>query len=262
MSKILKNNTASPQLVSDVGVTVAASSQYTIPAQDYLLWAASSNVITKIGDSTFTVNDGSVDLSISDGTDLIKGLWPKKVRLEGATDSTLIGNVGDAIKITGEIELQPSPGTIPSVGKKLRYADMRVAEGGVARNTSVTNAAWTQVFAFSGMGIMTSAMLNFEVKDDWLIRAVVDGEEVFGSAGLSTNDLISDSAYDLDAAGSPISPNEGNFGLSLEEHNRFVWVCPAGFPIRFETSVAWYARRAPGAAAKLIRGGLFILTKE
>lgn len=76
MSKILKNNTASPVDVTDTGVTVPASGQYTIPPQDYPLWAASSDVITVVGDSTLTVNDGSSDLTISDGIDLIKGLFP------------------------------------------------------------------------------------------------------------------------------------------------------------------------------------------
>ena len=40
MAKILKNQTGSPIALSDVGITVPASpSTYTIPAQDYLLWA-------------------------------------------------------------------------------------------------------------------------------------------------------------------------------------------------------------------------------
>lgn len=69
--------------IVDTGVSVPASGQYVIPPQDYPLWAASSNVITYISDlavsstvSTLTVNDGSFDLSISDGVDLIKGLFP------------------------------------------------------------------------------------------------------------------------------------------------------------------------------------------
>jgi hypothetical protein len=79
LSKILKNTTASAIVVNDVGyVNIAASpGSYTIPPQDYLLWAASSNVITFIGAGDLVVNDGSVDLNISDGTDLIKGLYPR-----------------------------------------------------------------------------------------------------------------------------------------------------------------------------------------
>jgi hypothetical protein len=75
MSKILLNNTALPVSIADTGVTVPASGSYTIPPNDYLLWAASSNIVTKVGDSTLTVNDGSFNLSISDGIDLIKGIF-------------------------------------------------------------------------------------------------------------------------------------------------------------------------------------------
>lgn len=90
MSKILFNNTGVGVLIADTGITVPASGSYVIPQQDDLLWAASSNVITKISDlavsptvSTLKVNDGSVDLNISDGTDLIKGLFPTKIKILG-----------------------------------------------------------------------------------------------------------------------------------------------------------------------------------
>ncbi len=156
----------------------------------------------------------------------------------------------------------PSPGSIPSVNSKLRYADMSVAEGGVARSTTITNAAWVKVFGYSGTGINMAALLNIEDKNKWLVRLVIDGEEVFGAAGMATSDITNDAVYDLDDAGSPLSPNEGNFGISLEEHNRFVWVCPMGFPVRFASSVEWYLRRAAGEASKRVFAGLFILTKE
>lgn len=81
MSKIVKNNTASPVAVSDVGVTIPASGQYVIPTVDYLLWAGSSDIVVLIGNATVTINDGSIDLNISDGTDLIKGLYPKTINV-------------------------------------------------------------------------------------------------------------------------------------------------------------------------------------
>lgn len=103
MSKILKNNTASPVSISDTGITVPASGQYIIPSQDYLLWAASSNVITYIGNSTLTVNDGGSDLSISNGTDLIKGLFPQKIGITSGDDFTPIGHVGDRLKVDAQV---------------------------------------------------------------------------------------------------------------------------------------------------------------
>lgn len=76
MSKVLKNTTASPITVTDTGVTIPTLSNYTIPAQDYLLWASSSDAVSYIGSGDILVNDGSFDLSISDGIDLIKGIFP------------------------------------------------------------------------------------------------------------------------------------------------------------------------------------------
>lgn len=99
MSKIIKNNGASPVAIADVGITIPAASSYTIPAQDYLLWAASSHVITHVGSGALVVNDGSADLSISDGIDLIKGLFPNPITLRGNTDGTKIGNSSDKLKV-------------------------------------------------------------------------------------------------------------------------------------------------------------------
>lgn len=165
-------------------------------------------------------------------------------------------------KVVADVTIVPSPGSIPSVSKKLRYADMSVAEGGVARSTLITNAAWVQVFSYTGTGVMLSAVINVEDKSKWLVRLVVDGEEVFGSGGMLTGDLVDNAAYDLDDGGSPLSPNEGNIGVSLEEHDRFVWTCPNSFPVRFESSVKWYLMRSPAQASKRVFAGLFVLTKE
>jgi len=73
MSKILKNTTGSPISISDVGVSIPANSQYTIQSQDYLIWAASSDVITFIGSGSIIVNDGSQDLEKALGTSLLQG---------------------------------------------------------------------------------------------------------------------------------------------------------------------------------------------
>jgi len=99
MAKIVKNTTGSAINVTDTGVTVPASpGQYTINASEYDLWVQSDDVIVHIGTGDLVVNDGSVDLGISDGTDLIKGIF-QKARVIGDTDGTLIGNVGDRLKV-------------------------------------------------------------------------------------------------------------------------------------------------------------------
>lgn len=81
MSKILKNTTASPVDIPDVGQTVPASGQITIESSDDLLYKGSSDVVSLVGDGTLVVNDGTNDLSISDGIDLIKELFPSQIEL-------------------------------------------------------------------------------------------------------------------------------------------------------------------------------------
>ena len=88
MSKILKNTTGSAVPITDTGITVAASGQYTISATDYLLFAASDDVIVEIGSGVIVVNDGSFDLGISDGTDLIKGIFPTTVAVSAIGEDT------------------------------------------------------------------------------------------------------------------------------------------------------------------------------
>lgn len=74
MAKILKNQTASPILVGDTGVSIPASpATYTIVANDYPLWAASSDIVTSVGNGNIVVNDGSFDLSKADGISLLQG---------------------------------------------------------------------------------------------------------------------------------------------------------------------------------------------
>lgn len=77
MSKILVNNNGFDVEIADTGVTVAASSNYTIPPQNYLDFAASSDVIVLIANGTLVLNDGGSDiLVVSQAIDIIKGWCP------------------------------------------------------------------------------------------------------------------------------------------------------------------------------------------
>jgi hypothetical protein len=102
--KNLINTLGSDVFISDTGINILASSTYLIPPQDYLRWAASSDVIVKVGDGTLVVNDGTSNLSISDGVALIKGIFPSIVGLYGA-GQTRIGNVTDRLKVIDQDSL-------------------------------------------------------------------------------------------------------------------------------------------------------------
>jgi hypothetical protein len=86
MNRILKNNTASPVLITDTGITVPASGSYTIAPEYYGKFEASVDVITLLTNhsvsptvSTLTANDGSVDLPENDGVRLILGEWSRQI---------------------------------------------------------------------------------------------------------------------------------------------------------------------------------------
>jgi len=69
--KKLRNTTVSDIFISDVGPTIAASSTYTIPPQDYLLWAASTDIDAFITSGDIVVVDDVGDLSADRGKDFL-----------------------------------------------------------------------------------------------------------------------------------------------------------------------------------------------
>lgn len=103
--RILKNNTASPVSISDVGQTVPASGQLVINPIDYGKYEGSSDVIGFISDlavsptlSTLTVNDGTFDLSINEGTRLIQGGFSRPI--SDGDDPTIKAGVTSATGTT------------------------------------------------------------------------------------------------------------------------------------------------------------------
>ena len=77
-TKILKNQLATDIFITDTGVNILASSDYTIPAHDFPIWAASSDIISYIGNGNLIVNDGSYDLNKAEGIGLIQGSFIQK----------------------------------------------------------------------------------------------------------------------------------------------------------------------------------------
>jgi hypothetical protein len=87
MSKILKNQTGSPIAIADTGVTLPASPDtYTIPQQDYPLWAASTNITALLTGGSVKVNNGLVDLLAADASAFMKLAFD---RIDNLTSSSL-----------------------------------------------------------------------------------------------------------------------------------------------------------------------------
>lgn len=145
MSKILKNNTGSPITFSDTGVTIAASpAQYTIPPQDYLLWAASDDVITEIGAGNIIVNDGSNDLGVSDGTDLIKGVFNEHQNEIDSNNSTTT-----PLGISGVFTGTGTDVSLFTTVTVILYADQDSASDGISFQFSSDDTNWDDVNTFT-----------------------------------------------------------------------------------------------------------------
>lgn len=185
-----------------------------------------------------------------------------ETELLGGTDQTKIGNVGDRLKVDATVSVTSAG--IPSWSKKLRYIDMNATTGGVARGTSITVASgWVDVFNYTGSGSLVSLVLNLEGTSDWRVRVQVDGEDLFGSTGILTNDLTSDTLYDLDGSGKSAEEGLGfSHGVFIGSHNTFHWRGPMENPVAYASSVVVEVARNTGAAAKNFRAGLIVLTKE
>jgi len=85
VSKILKNTTGASITIDDTGVTLLiAPATFTIPPEDFLTWAASSDIVGPVGVGDVVVNDGSDDLDPSEGMELLDGNFTRVfVEFEG-----------------------------------------------------------------------------------------------------------------------------------------------------------------------------------
>lgn len=210
MSKIVKNNTGGNISVSDTGVTVNASSQYTIPPQDYLLWAASDNIVTEVGAGNLIINDGSIDLSISDGIDLIKGLFLKHSVI-GNTDNTLIGNTGDRLKTDTEISSINLSGGFPCPtipGNKWRTIND-------TSDISLSTSSFTQLKQLNN-GVLHSFICDLST-DKVDFKVTIDG-----------TDIINVNIYDLEAGQGGSSHGQGGGILCVKTGSKVHFTPPCG----------------------------------
>lgn len=181
MSKILKNNTASPVDVTDAGVTVPSSGQYTLNPTEYQTFAESSDVIVLISDSTLTVNDGSFDLGISEGVDLIKGLFPKEIKLLGSGG-------GNPSVTNGKLDVNASV-TVQSNSKCPTLSNNSVID---SNSTSISfGTSFTSIYSYNGSGKLANFLMRFNT-DDCNVKLIVDSKQIF-DINLDTYKKILDS---------------------------------------------------------------------
>jgi hypothetical protein len=97
MHKILKNTTASDIFILDTGINLKASSSYEITQSEFLLWVASLDIISYINSGSVVVNNGSIDLSASEGIRALQ--YPDRITVK--SNSTDVTRVATDINFTG-----------------------------------------------------------------------------------------------------------------------------------------------------------------
>lgn len=142
MAKIIKNTTALAVTISDTGQVVPLSSQLTISAQDYDLYAASEDIILLIADGTLVVNDGSFDLTPAQGIGLIQGSFIQRDFVDNLkTNNRLKVDVTGTLS-DGTVKVTSSDQLAEPLNNKIASADSKLA-------ISVINAGATEALLFT-----------------------------------------------------------------------------------------------------------------
>jgi len=160
-----------------------------------------------------------------------------------------LGNYPCRVKVDAHV----TTSAVQETSAKLKYADMAT----IARGATIVAGSWVSVFSYSGSGSIYGWALGIETaQSNWLIRFVVDGEEVFSSAGLLTDDMSSSSIYNLAVGSAPTS-----FGINVStDTSNIKWSGPLTMPVKYNSNVQILVKRI--TANKSFRGGLVTLTKE
>lgn len=164
-----------------------------------------------------------------------------QIIIEGGTDGTKIGNVGDALKTTATLNVGPAdtPGA-PVITKKLRYE--------VDRTTVVLNGTYQTIWSYTGSGKFIGIVLDTETNlTD--VKFTVDGTEVIWEFKLSN-----------------LQANSGNKEFSLNSlytnaAGKVLVFTPGAdvVPILYESSLKLEAKESTG---KRVFGYVVGLTKE
>ncbi len=143
---------------------------------------------------------------------------------------------------------------VPASSTKMRYDDMNVSNGGIARDSSYVANTWTDVYSYSGSGLLYSFLVTNQSIDKFFYRLVVDSEEIFGSSGISGADLLGAALYNIVSI-------EDTFAHGIQIENKPLhWQGPLGYPLKYDTNVTIKVKSTD--SGKKFHAGLVVLSKE
>lgn len=175
------------------------------------------------------------------------------VGIMGGTDNTRIGNVNDRLKVDSQVTF--TSGQVVSWSKYLKYYDMNASSGGVARETLIATT-FTNLFSYTGSGLFIGFRLTMEDKNNFLIRLIIDGEDVFiGSTGIDLTDVSGKNLYGWEWAD---VADDASIGMDANDET-FSFTSPLSYPIGFSSSAVIQAKHRSGS--KKFRAGLVALQR-
>ncbi len=159
------------------------------------------------------------------------------VKLRGTTDNTLIGNVGDRLKV------ETSVTGSANISSKFRVEFNQSTQ-------TVTNPTLTTIFTYSGSGLLFGFYLDTS-QDDTQIKLTVDSDVIF--SGITVKSLKD--------AGMQVTSDAqlAQIFLAVTAGSNFAFM--SQYPIKYTSLVKIEATRS-SAGSSDIRRTLVYLTKE
>lgn len=150
--------------------------------------------------------------------------------INGGTDNTTIGNVGDRLKV--DAAFTAGSITFPSIDP----SQYRFEEMSKTRDTALSTSFET-LYSYSGSGFLESFTVNFDNDSEVRVKLTVDGNNLFLLSGtdLYLKDLKDNNVYDVKDVSN--ATTVAGFGL----HDNALRFEPR-YPISFSTSVLIEAR--------------------
>ena len=149
-----------------------------------------------------------------------------------------------------------SPGTIPSCTNNLSYDDMNASTGGVARGTNISTSFVT-VYEYTGSGLFYGFRVSLQAftAENWHIRLIVDGVDIFDSDGILSDDIVNTDIYGCISGKGEYSDN--SIGIAVRG---FVFAYHSPFPMVYDSSIELQIKKHGGD--KDFNAGLVCLSKE